>query len=65
MVFTVPALIARLSAILPLLPGDVIFTGTPAGVGHGRSPQRYLQHGDELTSWIAGIGEMHHRFVTA
>jgi 2-keto-4-pentenoate hydratase/2-oxohepta-3-ene-1,7-dioic acid hydratase in catechol pathway len=37
LIFPVPALIARLSAVLPLLPGDVIFTGTPAGVGMGRT----------------------------
>ena len=63
MVFPVPDLIARLSAVAPLLPGDVIFTGTPAGVGLGRSPQRFLSAGDELHSYIVGIGEMHHRFV--
>jgi len=58
LIFSVPALIAKLSAVLPLLPGDVIFTGTPAGVGMGRSPQRYLQPGQTLTSSIEGIGEM-------
>jgi 2-keto-4-pentenoate hydratase/2-oxohepta-3-ene-1,7-dioic acid hydratase in catechol pathway len=58
LIFSVPALIAKLSAVLPLLPGDVIFTGTPAGVGMGRSPQRYLQAGEVLTSSIEGIGEM-------
>jgi 2-keto-4-pentenoate hydratase/2-oxohepta-3-ene-1,7-dioic acid hydratase in catechol pathway len=63
MVFPVPELIARLSAVTPLLPGDVVFTGTPAGVGLGRSPQRFLAAGDELHSYIVGIGEMHHRFV--
>jgi 2,4-diketo-3-deoxy-L-fuconate hydrolase len=49
--------------VAPLLPGDVIVTGTPAGVGLGRSPQRFLAAGDELHSYILGIGEMHHRFV--
>ncbi|MGH3517687.1 MAG: fumarylacetoacetate hydrolase family protein [Haloechinothrix sp.] len=63
MVFSVPALVARLSAVTPLLPGDVIFTGTPAGVGLGRTPQRYLQPGDELVSYINGIGQMRHRMV--
>jgi 2-keto-4-pentenoate hydratase/2-oxohepta-3-ene-1,7-dioic acid hydratase in catechol pathway len=58
LIFSVPALIAKLSAVLPLLPGDVIFTGTPAGVGMGRSPQRYLQAGQVLTSSIKGIGEI-------
>jgi 2-keto-4-pentenoate hydratase/2-oxohepta-3-ene-1,7-dioic acid hydratase in catechol pathway len=63
LIFSVPALIAELSAVLPLLPGDVIFTGTPAGVGLGRSPQRYLQAGEVLTSAIEGIGEIRQRFV--
>ena len=46
LIFSVPALIANLSASVPLLPGDVIFTGTPSGVGLGRTPQRWLAHGD-------------------
>ena len=65
MVFPVPRLVAKLSAIVELLPGDVIFTGTPAGVGQGRSPQQFLQPGDELTSWVEGIGRMRHHFVAA
>lgn len=63
LIFSVPALIAKLSGVLPLLPGDVIFTGTPAGVGLGRSPQRWLADGDELASSIQGIGELRQRFV--
>ncbi|MEW1756864.1 fumarylacetoacetate hydrolase family protein [Streptomyces cyaneofuscatus] len=63
LIFSVPALIAGLSAVLPLLPGDVIFTGTPAGVGLGRDPQRFLGHGDELASTIEGIGELRQTFV--
>jgi 2-keto-4-pentenoate hydratase/2-oxohepta-3-ene-1,7-dioic acid hydratase in catechol pathway len=63
LIFPVPALISRLSARLPLLPGDVIFTGTPAGVGLGRSPQRWLADGDELVSTIEGIGELRQRFA--
>jgi 2-keto-4-pentenoate hydratase/2-oxohepta-3-ene-1,7-dioic acid hydratase in catechol pathway len=63
LVFPVPALISRLSARLPLLPGDVIFTGTPAGVGLGRDPQRWLADGDELVSVIEGIGELRQRFT--
>jgi 2,4-didehydro-3-deoxy-L-rhamnonate hydrolase len=65
LVFSVPRLIAKLSAITPLLPGDVIFTGTPAGVGQGRDPQQFLHDGDVLTSWIEGVGHMRHRFVSA
>ncbi|MEP7024995.1 MAG: fumarylacetoacetate hydrolase family protein [Actinomycetota bacterium] len=63
LIFDVPQLIEQLSAVTPLLPGDIIFTGTPQGVGMGRSPQRWLAAGDELTSYIEGIGEMSHRFV--
>jgi 2-keto-4-pentenoate hydratase/2-oxohepta-3-ene-1,7-dioic acid hydratase in catechol pathway len=63
LIISVPQLIAKLSAVLTLLPGDVIFTGTPAGVGMGRSPQRWLAPGDELVTWIEGIGEMRHRFI--
>jgi 2,4-diketo-3-deoxy-L-fuconate hydrolase len=65
LIISVPLLIERLSAILTLLPGDIIFTGTPAGVGMGRDPQRWLAHGDELVTYIEGIGEMRHRFVDA
>ncbi|GAA2350166.1 fumarylacetoacetate hydrolase family protein [Streptomyces violaceusniger] len=63
LIFSVPTLIARLSAVLPLLPGDVIFTGTPAGVGLGRDPQRWLAAGDELVSTVEGIGELRQTFV--
>ncbi|MFJ2261593.1 fumarylacetoacetate hydrolase family protein [Streptomyces sp. NPDC087844] len=63
MVFPVSELIARLSAVTPLLPGDVVFTGTPSGVGIGRTPPRWLQAGDELVSYVRGVGEMRHRLV--
>ena len=63
LIFSVPALIARISAVLPLLPGDVIYTGTPPGVGLGRTPARFLAAGDELVSSIEGIGELRQRFV--
>ena len=65
MIFSVPALVAKLSATTALLPGDVIFTGTPSGVGLGRTPPRWLAAGDLLTSHIEGIGEMRHHFVAA
>lgn len=65
LVFSVPALISRLSQKLPLLPGDVLFTGTPAGVGLGRTPQRFLAAGDELVSYVTGVGELRQRFVAA
>ncbi|MFE7278304.1 fumarylacetoacetate hydrolase family protein [Streptomyces sp. NPDC057623] len=62
MIFPVPELIARLSAIVPLLPGDLVFTGTPAGVGNRMNPPRYLTEGDELVSRISGIGELRQLF---
>ncbi|WP_405640963.1 fumarylacetoacetate hydrolase family protein [Streptomyces uncialis] len=64
MLLSVPDLIATLSAILPLEPGDIIFTGTPAGVGLGRDPQRWLAPGDELVSTITGIGELRQTFAS-
>jgi 2,4-diketo-3-deoxy-L-fuconate hydrolase len=65
LVFSVPALVAELSAMVPLLPGDVVFTGTPAGVGLARRPPRFLQPGEQLVSRIEGIGEMRHTFRSA
>ena len=55
MVFSVPEAIVRLSAILPLLPGDLIFTGTMSGVGAFRKPPRYLAPGDEVTTDVGGM----------
>lgn len=56
---------ADLAATDPLVtsPGDLIFTGTPCGVGLGHSPQRFIQPGDRLDSWIEGIGELHQIFI--
>ncbi|MFC9836450.1 fumarylacetoacetate hydrolase family protein [Rhodococcus sp. NPDC127530] len=63
LIFPVSKLIATLSRNVTLYPGDVIFTGTPAGVGVGREPQRFLQAGEKLDSWIDGIGQLHQSFV--
>lgn len=63
MIFPVSALIAYLSQRVTLFPGDVIFTGTPPGVGMGRSPQVFLGPGDRLCSHIEGIGELQQTFV--
>jgi 2-keto-4-pentenoate hydratase/2-oxohepta-3-ene-1,7-dioic acid hydratase in catechol pathway len=63
MIFSVPELIAYLSGICPLLPGDLIFTGTPSGVGARRTPPRFLRPGDELVSRVVGVGEIVQRFV--
>ena len=65
MIFSVPRLIESLSRIVRLLPGDIIFTGTPSGVGIGRSPQRFLAPGETLVTWIDGIGEITQSFVAA
>lgn len=63
LIFTVPKLIAELSAVLALLPGDIIFTGTPAGVGASAKPPRFLQAGEVLESWIEGIGTIRNHIV--
>lgn len=63
LIFPVSVLIERLSAVMPLQPGDLILTGTPAGVGGGRSPKRFLVPGEEVVTWIEGIGELRQRCV--
>lgn len=63
LIISVPQLVAKLSAVLPLRPGDVIFTGTPAGVGITSQPPRFLRPGSNLLSWIEGIGEIANRCI--
>ncbi|GAB2678460.1 fumarylacetoacetate hydrolase family protein [Saccharopolyspora gloriosae] len=63
LVFSVAELIERLSAIVTLLPGDLIFTGTPEGVGLGHRPPVYLRAGQILGTEIEGIGAMRHVLV--
>ena len=58
LVFSVPQLIAELSSAVLLMPGDLIFTGTPSGVGSSRDPRRYLRPGDVIESSVEGIGAM-------
>jgi len=58
LIFDVPAIIETISAFVPLAPGDLIATGTPAGVGIGFSPPRYLKPGDTVRISISGIGEL-------
>lgn len=58
LLFNVSQLIAWLSAITPLSPGDLIFTGTPAGVGVGMDPRRFLKSGEVVVSTIEGIGSI-------
>jgi len=58
LIFDIPTIIATLSAGMTLLPGDIIATGTPAGVGMGFEPARYLQPGDEVVMEITGVGRL-------
>ncbi|MEV8267353.1 fumarylacetoacetate hydrolase family protein [Microbacterium sp. NPDC076911] len=58
MIFSPAYLVSYLSHIVTLEPGDLIFTGTPAGVGMGENPPRYLQPGDIVACGIEGIGTM-------
>lgn len=57
LIFNIPFVISYLSQFMSLLPGDVISTGTPAGVGMGMDPQRYLKAGDVVELGIEGLGE--------
>lgn len=56
MIFNIPTLISFLSGSTTLLPGTLILTGTPSGVGEAREPRRFLVPGDEVTVEIEGIG---------
>jgi 2-keto-4-pentenoate hydratase/2-oxohepta-3-ene-1,7-dioic acid hydratase in catechol pathway len=65
MIFSVAALVAYVSRFMSLQPGDVILTGTPAGVGLGQKPPTYLQVGDVVTASIDGLGEQRHTVVAS
>ena len=56
LVFDIPTLVSYISQYMTLLPGDIISTGTPSGVGLGLKPPRYLVHGDEVELGIDGLG---------
>jgi len=58
MVFSVPELVAYLSSRCTLEAGDIIFTGTPSGVGSAQQPRRYLRAGEEIVSTIEGLGTL-------
>ena len=64
MAFPVRHLVHYLSQFMTLLPGDVISTGTPSGVGLGFNPPRYLQPGDHVELGIAGLGEQHQTAIS-
>ena len=58
LVFPIPELIEYISSITPLLPGDIVSTGTPPGVGLARKPQRWLKPGETVTVSVEGLGEL-------
>jgi 2-keto-4-pentenoate hydratase/2-oxohepta-3-ene-1,7-dioic acid hydratase in catechol pathway len=58
LIFKIPALIEYLSSITPLLPGDIVSTGTPSGVGLGRTPKRWLKPGETVTATIENLGSL-------
>ena len=62
MIYTVPDLIFELSSVAELWPGDIIFSGTPAGVGNARTPKRFIGPDDDLLSEVEGIGHIHQTF---
>jgi 2-keto-4-pentenoate hydratase/2-oxohepta-3-ene-1,7-dioic acid hydratase in catechol pathway len=64
MIFDVPALVAYVSNFMTLLPGDLISTGTPAGVGLGMKPPSYLKPGDLVELGIEGLGESRQKVIS-
>lgn len=64
MIFSVSEQIEYVTSVCPVNPGDLIFTGTPGGVGNRRDPPMFLAAGDELVSSIEGLGELRNRFVS-
>ncbi|OZM83185.1 fumarylacetoacetate hydrolase family protein [Pseudonocardia sp. MH-G8] len=65
LVFSPVDLVAYISQIITLVPGDLIATGTPGGVGHARKPARYLAGGSELITRVEGVGELRNTCVAA
>ena len=63
MIFRAPFLVSYISRFMTLLPGDIISTGTPPGVGAGKKPPRFLQPGDILEQSITGLGEQRHVII--
>jgi acylpyruvate hydrolase len=63
LVFDAAALVSYISRIITLVPGDIIATGTPGGVGHARKPPRYLTEGSKLVTRIEGVGELGNTLV--
>jgi 2-keto-4-pentenoate hydratase/2-oxohepta-3-ene-1,7-dioic acid hydratase in catechol pathway len=65
LIFDIPAVLGYISAIVPLEPGDIVSTGTPQGVGLGRTPQRWMRPGEEVAIEVSGIGRLVNRTVAA
>jgi acylpyruvate hydrolase len=65
MIYDIPTLISTVSEIMELVPGDVILTGTPSGVGVRREPPLLLDDGDVVISEVEGVGRMENRVVRA
>ena len=65
MLFDIPSLIADISTGMTIEPGDVIATGTPAGVGAGRDPQEWMWPGDTIVACVEGIGTLTHPVIDA
>jgi 2-keto-4-pentenoate hydratase/2-oxohepta-3-ene-1,7-dioic acid hydratase in catechol pathway len=63
LIFQVPRLIAHLSSVFTLEPGDIVSTGTPAGVGFSRNPPRWLKAGDQVVIRVQGLGELRNQVV--
>jgi acylpyruvate hydrolase len=63
LLFDVADTIAYISTIITLLPGDLILTGTPGGVGAGRDPKVFLRPGQELVTVVEGVGELRNTVV--
>jgi 2,4-diketo-3-deoxy-L-fuconate hydrolase len=63
MAFSIPELVAELSFGMTLMPGDILITGTPAGIGNAREPQVFLKAGDEMIVRATGLGELRNRVV--
>jgi acylpyruvate hydrolase len=63
LVFGPADLVTYISQLITLVPGDIIATGTPGGVGHARKPPRYLTEGAELVTRVEGIGELRNTMI--
>ncbi len=63
LIFPIPALVAWLTRFMTFGPGDLVWTGTPGGVGEARDPQRFLRDGDVVETTVAGVGTIRNRVV--